>query len=242
MQDQTVEHRIARGREALARGNHLGALAEFQAAADAEPGFADVQNLRGLALALLGRPEEAVEAFDRALALNPRYVEAHLNRAVTLNDLGRLDEAREAFQRAADADEEAGGRFPAAVSAKLANAHADLGDLYLAAGAPEEALTQFRRAVSLRPRFLDIRNRLARTLIDLARPDDAADELRALLRANPSFAAARANLGLALFRAGRVAAAEAEWGRCLEQRPGDPQVSSYLGMLDRHRGGVPDDA
>jgi Flp pilus assembly protein TadD len=57
--------------------------------------------------------------------------------------------------------------------------------------------------------------------------------------ARPSFAAARSNLGLALYRAGRVDEAEAEWRRTLEQNPENAQVSSYLGMLERQRGGAP---
>jgi hypothetical protein len=36
---------------------------------------------------------------------------------------------------------------------------------------------------------------------------------------------------------GTAAAAEAEWRRCLAQQPGSAQVSAYLGMLERRRGG-----
>jgi Flp pilus assembly protein TadD len=59
-----------------------------------------------------------------------------------------------------------------------------------------------------------------------------------VVEARPSFAAARANLGLALYRAGRVEEAGAEWRRTLEQNPGNAQVSSYLGMLERQREGA----
>jgi tetratricopeptide (TPR) repeat protein len=235
--DPSVEHALARAKEAFARNQYLVALGDLQQVAELHPEFADVQNLMGLCLAMVGRGEEALEAFERAVERNAGYVEAHLNRAITLNDLGRTDEAREAFSRAAEADEEktGGSRFPSAAAARIANKHSELGDLYAEAGALEDAVTQYRAAVSLRPQFLDIRNKLGRVLIDLGRADEAATELGAVLASRPSFAAARANLGLALYRSGQLDEAEAEWRRTLSQAPDNAQVASYLGMLQRQR-------
>jgi tetratricopeptide (TPR) repeat protein len=235
--DPAVEQTIARAKESFARGAYVAALEDLQSVAERHPGFADVQNLIGLCLSLLGRGEEALPAFERATELNPGYVEAHLNRAITLNDLGRTDEARESFQRAAEADEEksVGGRFSSAAAAKLANMHAELGDTYASAGAGDEALAEYRKAAELRPQFLDIRNKLARTLIELGRADEAVAELDSILERRASFVAARANLGLAHYRAGRLDDAEREWRRCAQQQPENAQVSGYLGMVARQR-------
>lgn len=241
-QDPGVEQLIARGKEALARNQYLAALDDLQAAAGQRPGFADVQNMIGLCLSMVGRPEEALAAFARATELNPGYVEAHVNHAITLNDLGRVDEARDAFRRAADADEQkgGGGRFSSAAAARLANLHRELADAYEQAGAPEDAVEQYRKAVELRPQFVDIRTRLGRTLIELGRLDEARAELDAVLDQNPGFVQARSNLGLAWFRAGSLDQAEREWRRCLAQQPGSAQVAAYLGMLERRRGGTAD--
>ena len=238
-QQPGVEPLIARARDAVSRGQYLAALDDLQRAAEMRPDFADVHHLSGVCLSMLGRPEEALESFSRAVAVNPGYVEAHLNRAITLNDLGRTDEARESFRRAAEADEEkgGGGRFSSAAAAKLANLHRDLGDAYDAAGAAEEAVAEYRRAVALRPQFLDIRTRLARTLIELERTGEAREELEAVLGTNPGFVQARANLGLALFRESDLEGAEREWKRCLAQQPGSAQVAAYLGMLERRGSG-----
>ncbi|HEX8694191.1 MAG TPA: tetratricopeptide repeat protein [Longimicrobium sp.] len=235
--DPAVEQRIARAKESFARNAYVAALEDLLFVAERHPEFADVQNLMGLCLSLAGRPEEALEAFERATRLNPGYVEAHLNRAITLNDLGRTDEARESFQKAADADEEktGGGRFSSAAAARLANMHLELGDTYAAAGALPEALEEYRKAAELRPQFLDIRNKLARALIDLGDPGTAVGELVSILDLNPAFAAARANLGLAFWRLHRPEEAEAEWRRTLAQQPGNAQVQGYLGMVERHR-------
>jgi tetratricopeptide (TPR) repeat protein len=236
--EATVEQILARAREAYARNAYLAALADLQLVAEQRPRFADVQNLMGLCLSLVGRTDEALEAFERATSLNPGYVEAHLNRAITLNDLGRTEEAHASFSRAAEADvEKGGGRFSSVAAARLANKHSELGDLYADAGAGAEAIAEYRRAVRLRPQFLDIRNKLGRFLLDAGHLDEAIHELRSVVEAQPGFAAARANLGLALHRAGRLDEAEAEWRRTLAQAPDHAQVSSYLGMLERQRSG-----
>jgi tetratricopeptide (TPR) repeat protein len=59
-----------------------------------------------MALAALGKEEEAVEQFQHALEINPRYLEARLNLAITLRDMGRAEEAREQFRIALDIDPE----------------------------------------------------------------------------------------------------------------------------------------
>lgn len=235
--DPAVEQMIARAKESFARGAYLAALEELQVVAERHPGFADVQNLIGLSLSLAGRPEEALEAFERATGLNPGYVEAHVNRAITLNDLGRIDEARESFQLAAEADEEktGGGRFSSAAAARIANLHAELGDTYAGAGAADEALEEYAKAARLRPQFLDIRNKRARTLMEVGRDPEAVEELESILGEKPGFVAARANLGLAYFRTGRLDDAGREWERCAQQQPDNAQVSGYLGMLERRR-------
>lgn len=222
------------GRQAFERGDYAVALELFEAVLAENPGFADVRQGAGLCLAFLGRPEEALEQLDEALALNPGYVEAHINRALVLQDLGRYEDARAAFERARQHEEQGHGRFTTAAAARLANAHAGLGDLYSEAGASAEAAEQYARALELRPKFHDIRNRYAAALIELERLDDAASELQQTLEWNPRFLAARLNLGLVLFRQGRREDAAAEWQLCRAQDPAHPQVRAYLAMVERH--------
>jgi tetratricopeptide (TPR) repeat protein len=235
-QPETTDEVLARGRAAFEKGAYAAALLDLEEVARRRPRFADVQHMIGVCLSLTGRPEAALGAFDRALAVNPAYVEAHVNRAIVLNGLGRTEEAAASFALASEYDRGAtGGRFSAALSAELANRHAALGDLYAQAGALEEAVEQYTRAREIRPRFLDIRNRLARVRIELRDLERATRELREILALHPGFTDARVNLGLALYRGGALDAACAEWEQCLRERPGDAQVESYLGMLRRQR-------
>jgi tetratricopeptide (TPR) repeat protein len=223
---------LDRARAAFDRRDYVAALADAREIVDDHPQFADVRQLMGLCLSLLGRPEEALEQFDRALAENDGYIEAHLCRGITLNELGRFDEAKESFDKAAECEARVGGRFPASVSARLANGHAAVAELYLAAGAPADAVEELRRALDLRPQFHDTRNRLAEALIQLGNLDAARDELERALDGNGRFFQARLNLGLVHYRAGHHDKAAEEWQECRSQDPNSPQVRAYLNMLE----------
>jgi tetratricopeptide (TPR) repeat protein len=232
MHAQQLNQLKQQGRSAFDQRDYQRALEIFDQILALRPQFADIRNAAALCHVFLGRPEEALVEFEEALAVNPGYVEAHVNRALVLQDLGRYDEAREAFEHASENERRTHARFPAAATARLANAHAAVGDLYLEAGAHEEAAEQYRIALELRPRFHDIRNKYALARIELGDLDTAITELESILDWNPAFLAARLNLGLALYRQGRTADAAAEWTRCREQAPAHPQVRAYAAMLE----------
>jgi tetratricopeptide (TPR) repeat protein len=221
------------GRQAFERRDYATALGIFQAILAEHPGFADIRHFSGLCLIFLGRPEEALAELDEALASNPGYVEAHINRALLLQDLGRYDEARYAFDRAGEYEQQTHSRFPAAVTARLANAHAALGDLYSEAGAPDDAARQYSAALELRPRFHDIRNKYAAALLEMGLLAEAEGQLQQVLEWHPRFLGARLNLGLALYRQGHLEAAAAEWALCRAQQPDDAQVRAYMAMVEQ---------
>lgn len=229
------------GRHAFERKDYSTALEHFRVILKDHPEYADIRHFAGLCLVFLGRPEEALEELEAALAVNPAYVEANINRALVLQELGRYDEAREAFEQASEHEQKNHGRFPAAATARLANAHAGLGDLYMETGAPGEAAAQYYMALELRPRFHDIRNKYATALLGMGRLDEAVQQLRTVLQGNPNFIGARLNLGLALYRQDSVEEAAAEWETCRSQQPAHPQVRAYLALLERVRSGLSDE-
>jgi tetratricopeptide (TPR) repeat protein len=224
------------GRHAFERKDYATALDHFRAILADHPEYADIRHLAGLCLVFLGRPEEALEELEAALSVNPGYVEANINRALVLQDLGRYDEARTAFEQASEHEQQSHGRYPAAATARLANAHAGVGDLYMETGAPGEAAAQYYMALELRPLFHDIRNKYATALLGMGRLDEAVQQLRRVLEGNPHFIGARLNLGLALYRQGGVEEAAEEWETCRAQQPAHPQVRAYLALLERVKG------
>ena len=163
---------MAQGVAAWESDDFQSAYEHFSGIIEKQPGFADVRNKAGLCLAMMGDTENALDEFDEALKLNDRYAEAHLNRAIVLNDLGRFEEASEAFQLASTLDARDSRVFPSDLGNQLADSHARSGDLYLVANRPEEAAQQYAAAVSVRPRFADLRFKLAEAYMNLDRLDD----------------------------------------------------------------------
>ena len=225
---------INQARERFALQDYYGAIHLLEEVAGGGKSFADVHHLLGLCYALLQQPARALACFERALELNPRYIEAHIHRGVLLTDLGRTEEAEEAFHQAASHSSESDSRYPAHVASNLANHHALLGAAYAEAGAMEEAIEQYRRAVALGPRFADIRYRLARVLLEAGQVLDARDELEQVTKDRPNFVDAQASLGLARYLSGDTVGAQQVWRECLAARPRNVRVEAYLAMLERN--------
>jgi Flp pilus assembly protein TadD len=55
---------------------------------------------KGLTLAALGRPDEAVEAVNKAIEIKPDNYASWSNKGVVLKKFGRKKEAEEAFEKA----------------------------------------------------------------------------------------------------------------------------------------------
>jgi len=223
---------VARGVSAWERDDFESALETFQGVLENFPQFADVQNKAGLCLAMLGRLEESLTHFDKALEYNSSYAEAHLNRGIILNDLGRHEEAQSAFSLAGELDSRDSPVFPSEVGNRIAVTHAQLGDLYLVANHPSEAIGHYRAALEIRPRFMDIRSKFAETLIELGELEQAKEELVLILESRPSFVGARVRLGVVLHRLGDDERAVTEWKRCLEDDPRDMRARAYLASVE----------
>lgn len=224
----TVQQRISQGMASWERDDFDTALAIFQEVLQDHPDFADVHNRMGLCLAMVGRHAEALAAFQEAVRLSPTYAEAHLNRGIVLTELGRHEEAQAAFDESSRLDSRDGGAFPSHVGNQIAVTHAQLGDLYLVANRPTLAAAQYRAALDVRPRFLDIRTKLAESLMEMGEMEGALRELSAVLEANPEFTGARLRMGVVLHRLGRTDDAVQEWSRCAREDPDDLRPRAYL--------------
>lgn len=232
-----MDDALAVARERFAVRDYHGVVLVLTAAAQQRALYPDALNLLGLALAMIGRTEDALDAFDRALAGNPRYVEALLNRAVTLLQAGDTDGATESFRRAEEygAPDESG--YPAVVANRLANSHASLGDEYREAGALEAAAAQYRAALGLRPGFADIRFKLGRVLLEQGAHGEAEAAFADVLRQRPGWLDGMLLRGMALYLQGDLEGADRQWAEAAERFPEEPRLEVYRSMLGRRRAG-----
>jgi tetratricopeptide (TPR) repeat protein len=224
----TPRQKIEQGIQAWDRDEYRAALDIFEEVITERPDFPDVHNRAGLCKAMLGDLEGGLVSFERALELAPTYAEAHFNKGIVLNELGRHQEAERAFRQAQDLDTRDGTRFPSQVGNQIANALGQLGDLYMVADSPREAVEQYREALRVRRRFLDIREKLAEALLAIGENEEARKELERVLDEEPGFAQARLKLGVVLQRLGDRDGAVREWKRVWSQRPDDRRVHAYL--------------
>ncbi len=96
---------------------------------------------------------------------------------------------------------------------------------------PEEAAQQYKMALAVRARFLDIRSKYAEALMGMARWEDAQEQLEIILDKNPNFTSARLRLGVVLHRQGDETSARREWARCAEEDPKDMRAKAYLAAV-----------
>jgi tetratricopeptide (TPR) repeat protein len=195
------------------------------------PFFADVFNKLGVIYHQRGAFGKAVKVFEKALELNPRYTEAALNLAVTYNNLGRYEQASAAFQNAARFTQSAAGALDPFIRGKLANQHADLGDIYFDLGLHGEAIEEYRKAVGLGPKFADLRTKLAVALREKGDIDAALQEFQEALKVNAKYVPAYLHLGVTYYMRGMIDRAVRVWKTALKASPNDKSVQVYLEFI-----------
>jgi Flp pilus assembly protein TadD len=162
---------------------HLGrtadAIGQFDAAARANPGFAEAQINLGNALGAAGRPSEALVHFNAAVRLAPNDAEARMGLGNVLLTLGRTDEALLAYTAAIQ------------LAPDLAEAHNGLGGAFATAGRTAEAETQYAEALRLNPRLVTAHFNLALLLARRGDTNGAREHLNTALALDPGYAPAR---------------------------------------------------
>ena len=133
----------------------------------------DVLSARGVALAALGRREEALASFARARETDPTNPMVLVNIGTVLLQEGRRADARRAFEAALDIDQ------------GVARAHNSLGVIAAFEGKPEEALGRWKRSVELNPSDYQTLFNLGFTLKKQGRDAEARPYFEAYLKYAP---------------------------------------------------------
>lgn len=227
----SLQHILSQGISAWDRDEFEIAYENFRAILEDHPDFADIRNKAGLCLAMMSEPGAALDQFDLALEENRAYAEAHFNRSLVLNDLGRFDEAEAAFEEATLIDTEQSLVYPSELGIRLAISHARTGDLYFEAAQFQKAAQEYEAGLAVRPRFSDIRTKLAEAYVQLGRLEEAKAELDSILETQPGFTSARMRLGVVLHRLGNDEGARTAWERCSQENPEDSRSQAYLATL-----------
>jgi len=231
---EEFEQLYGQARTLFESGRYLEAEKIYWKLLEGRPqGYADIFNKLGIISHHKGELEIAASYFQKAVTLNPRYTEASLNLTVTLNDLGRYDDASEAFTKAVQivrTDSKAVDPF---VIGKLANEHARLGEQYADVGLHDEALEEYRKALALRPSFVDIITKYGIALREKGRLDEAIETLLRATETHSGYAPAWVHLGVAYYMKGFPDLARSSWEKAQLIDPKNRDVQVYLSLAKK---------
>lgn len=218
------------GKRAFEEGNYGKAQDYLEGLIKEKETFADVYSMLGFIYHTNGRHQEAIRLFQKALEINPNYTEASLNLVVAYNEAGEFEKAQEIYSKAKRGSVSASYLDPY-VKGKLANMHASLGTIYQDLGFYREAADEYKRALALRPTFVDIKARLGVVYRDMGEYPMAIKELEEAKGINPNYTLAGLNLGVTYYQMGQIEKARREWLEVLQQNPDDQRARMYLNLI-----------
>jgi tetratricopeptide (TPR) repeat protein len=195
-------------------------VARINAALEANPGSAKLQQLGGVLAELTGRPEDAEKMYKKAIELDPSDLTGYERLARFYSANGRLEDTVKTYEKALE------------VHPDQATVHHFLGVLYELGGNRQKAQQRYEDAIRLDPRMNEAKNNLAYLFAEngqnLDRALDLAQEAKTQL---PDNASVSDTLGWVMHKRGMHSAAisylkEAEAGT-------DPNDAS-IGIVRYH--------
>lgn len=201
--------------------------------------FADAYMLLGMIQYRQGRFSQAIASLEQAVRINPNYCEALMYLSVIYHDLGQYEQGKAHIATLTALPKLSGSqRIASPFSARLANMHADTGDLYRSLGCYTEAKADYERALALEPKYADIRLKRALCLRELAKDTplalkEIAKDIAAIITDNPRYKDAHFELGITYYLLGDLKSAQAAWSKLIKIDPGHPQAAVYLKLIEK---------
>ena len=176
-------------------GDRAGAERDLHRASSQLPNDFDARYYLGRVYFEGSKLTLALESFRMAIELDPRSVKARNHLGQTLEGLTRFDEAKDAYRNAIELEQEGAERseWP----------YYNLGTLLLAEGDTGQAVILLERALERNPSSLQTRTKLGAAYSAASRLQDAAEQLRGVVREEPANADAHYQLGRVLMKLGQ---------------------------------------
>lgn len=206
-----IRHLLDEGRTLFKNQLYKKAEAVFLKVLVRKNEFADVYNMLGVINHQQGQFNKAITYLQRALKINPNYTEAKLNLSVLYNDLGEYKLSKTLVDKENKANDKNRSGLPALYRAKLANKHAEMGDLYQGLGLVADAILEYEKALEFSPQFYDIAIKMGVCLRETGKVAQALKVFQQIIKSSPRFADAKIQLGITYYISGKVNEARRIW-------------------------------
>ncbi len=150
---------------------------------------------------------------------NPQGATAWNDQAITLAQQGRFDEAVRGFEQAIR------------LQPGFAEAHNNLGNIFLFQRKFDQAVACYRQALQLNPASAEAFHNLGNVLKEQGQLDEAVANFQRALSLRPSYANARNSLGSALQQQGKLDAAQASYQQALRLQPDFAEAYNNMGAV-----------
>ncbi len=120
------------------------------------------------------------------------------------------------------------------------NVYSYMGQVYLMAAKPAEAIAAYKKGLQIDPTYDDLRNQLASAYISTNDYPNAEKELQALARTNPTNAGPPTELGQIYLSQGRLAEADTQFTRVTHIAPKSTTAFYNLGLVRNEQGNYAD--
>jgi tetratricopeptide (TPR) repeat protein len=108
-------------------------------------------------------------------------------------------------------------------------AYCHLAEVLREEGRKDEAISQYQKALQIKPDYAEVHNNLGILLLQKGSADEAIDHFQKALQARPDYADACNNLGLLLLQKGSADEAIDQFQKALQIRPGYADACNNLG-------------
>ena len=130
-----------------------------------------------------GQLKKAIALFRKSLEVDPSFTDSSVGLSIILNDLGRYDEAKQIFETAyTNMKAKQSGGIDKNLNEKLANKHAELGQLYMLHDMFEQAAEEYTKASKLCPSNSEYKVLLGECHLKLKATDQAIVEFEESLQ------------------------------------------------------------
>ncbi len=143
----------------------------------------------GVALSLLGSPEEAIVQYQQAIAIDPQFVNAYYGWGFALSQMKGKDKQEEAIKQYRKVIE---------LDPKNTNAYYNMAIAFSELGTQDKAITQYQKAIEIDPNYVNAYYNLGLALLQLERLDEAIAKFQKTTELDPKAADAYTNWGFAL--------------------------------------------